>query len=625
MIYKQLALHSFRPGRATLLLQRLGILVCALFLSACQPKTVVIEKEVTRIVIEEKVIKQTVEIESEITKVVKEIVKIAVTPTSTPVPQGGILRLTSTQDIQTLNPLFSTDSASEEIQGYIWSKPFEIEPWTGETRPGLVERWELGDENHIVTYHVRRGARWSDGEPITARDFKFMFDALMAVDESGNPILSDSPHLDLVDHMDAVELVDDYTVQVTFTTPVCANWDSLNLAWLPSHVFLSDPDFDWSDLLDHEFNWKPVVSSGPFTLDEWAQDEHITLVRNPIYWKGAPYLDGVTWQIVADATVETEMLKTSQSDLGSIEPDFLTEIERVPTVDIFKFLLPEYTYLALQQGDPESPQPRLVRGGTVNEGHGSHPILNKKEVRQALAHAIDRVSIINKALMGHGVPLHTHPVPIYRWAYHDGLDPRGYDPERARQMLEATGWIDEDGDGVRECHDCGTTEDGTMMVLNLRAHLDNEVHENIGILIREQLGHVGVKIEFDPLKWVAYQDKLFSQNFDMAIAGWSNVTPESGMFFSAREDVPGNGFNWVSFYQPDYEQLELQARTVDGCAYEDRGTIYEQIQGILYDEQPYVWLYVPRTITIINKRLGNVNPGPWSVTHNIQEWYIKPE
>jgi peptide/nickel transport system substrate-binding protein len=392
---------------------------------------------------------------------------------------------------------------------------------------------------------------------------------------------------------------------------------------LPAHVFLSDPDFEFGDLADHDLNWQPPVFSGPFILQEWSKGDQITLARNPDYWKGEPYLDGIVWQVVADEITEVEMLKSGQSDLGDIEPRHLTEMEQVPTLDIYRFLRPEYVYLALQQGDPEDPQPRLNEDGTLNENHGEHPILSSKRVRQALAHAVDRTSIINRVLMGQGAPLHTHIVPLYRWAYHDGLEPRGHDPEKAMEMLEAAGWRDEDGDDIRECHGCGTTEDGARMVLNLRTHIDNEIYEDVGILIQQQLIDVGVEVEFEPMEWHAFQDKLLGQIFDMAIVGWRGVVPDGEAFFDARGDVPGNGFNVCSFYGPDYERLQLKAKTVEGCSYEDRGAAYREIQGIMREEQPYIWLYVPRRLTIINKRLGNVNPGPWSATHNIQEWFIK--
>jgi peptide/nickel transport system substrate-binding protein len=605
------------------------MMVAVLTLAACQPQTVIVEKEVTKVVTEEKIVKETVvvETEKEVTKVVtvKETVQVEVTPTPTAIPQGGFLNLTSFADADILSPLMSSDSASSEIEGYIFSSPFMTDPWTGETAPNMVESWDVTDGNKTVTFSVRQGMSWSDGEPITANDYKFMFDALMATDDEGNPALAESPRLDMVEYVETVELIDDYTLQVTYSEPICTNFESLSLAWLPSHVFLADPDFEFGDLAEHEFNWNPTVFSGPFMLTEWVKDDHVTVVRNPNYWKGAPYLDGIVWRVVANATVEKEMLKAGETDIAGIDPKYLTEMEQVEGLDIYKFFRTAYTYIGLQQGDPNDPQPRLDEDGNENPDHGAHPILSNKQVRQALVYATDRTSIINKVLMGQAAPLQSHIIPTYGWAYNDQLEPRNYDPEKAAQMLEDAGWVLNEETGFRECQGCETAEDGTPMKLNVKTNAGNESREQIMAIVQQQWGDVGIEVDIEAMEWNAYLDVLLGQSFDAVIIGWTGVDPDNEVLFFDKYDQPGGGFNFTSFYRPDYQPLELEAKTVEGCAYEDRGAIYKEIQEIFYDEQPYIWLYAPRSITGINGRIGGVNPAPWSTFYNIEEWYIKSE
>jgi peptide/nickel transport system substrate-binding protein len=605
------------------------VVVGMLVLAACQPQTVIVEKpvEVTKVVKEEVEVTKIVEkeVEKQVTKIVEKEVEVEVTPTPTPIPQGGFLNLTSFADADILSSLLSSDSASAEIEGYIFSAPFMTDPWTGETIPNMVESWDVTDQNKTVTFHVRQGLKWSDGEPITANDFKFMFDALMATDEEGSPVLAESPRLDMVEYVDTIELIDDYTLKVTYTEGICTNFESLSLVWLPSHVFLSDPDFEFVDLVDHEFNWEPTVFSGPFMFQEWVKDDHITLVRNPDYWKGAAYLDGIVWKVVANTTVEKEMMKAGETDLIGLDPKYLTEMEQVENIDIYKFFRTAYDYIGLQRGDPENPQPRMNEDGSVNEEHGAHPILSKKQVRQALVYAVDRTSIINKVRMGQAAPIEAHIIPTYGWAYNDQLEPREFDPEKAAQMLEEAGWVLEEGAEVRVCKGCGTAPDGTPMKLNLKTNSGNEVRENIMVIVQQQWGDIGIEVETEAMEWNAYLDVLLGQNFDAVIIGWTGVDPDSEVLFFAKYDVPGGGFNFCSFYRPDYEPLELEAKTVEGCAYEDRGAIYKEIQEIFYDEVPYVFLYATRAITAINQRIGGVNPAPWSTTYNIHEWFIKSE
>ncbi len=593
--------------------------------TACRARTVVVDREVTRVVTREYVVEQTVEVIQEVTRVViqPETVQVEVTPTSTPIPRGGFLRMTATADADLLNPLLSADSTSANVESLIWDSPFQTDPWTGETLPGLVERWEMLDGNKTVIYHLHQGCTWSDGVPITARDMQFTFDALRARDPAGKPVLADSPYLDLVENVETIERLDEYTLKVTYADASCTNLDRMNLRWLPAHVYQADPGFSFADLSNDPRNRQPTVFSGPFMLKEWIANDHITLVRNPSYWQGAPYLDGVVIQIVADAAAEQDALKTSQSDIGAIEPRYLTEMEQVPALSIYKLPGPSYEYIALQMGDPRNPQPRLNRDGTLNEKHGVHPILSRKEVRQSIAYAIDRVAIINRVRMGQAILMNAEIEPLYRWAYNDELVPREYDPQKAAQMLDAAGWVLDGKTGIRACQGCGTTRDGTPMILSLKTNVGDGTRQEIGLMVQQDLKRVGIQVDLRTLEWKAFLDTALSQDFDLIIGGWKGGSEDKSPLFAAQHDVPNAGFNMVSFYHPDYEALSVHARALEGCSYEKRGAIYRQLQQILYDEQPYIWLYANRQIVGINQRLGNVNPGPWSVMHTVYQWYVR--
>jgi peptide/nickel transport system substrate-binding protein len=586
---------------------------CALVLVACQPQTVM--KEVT------------VEVVQEVTRQVTQIVEKEIEVTPTPIPRGGTLKLTFGL---CLSPFLTVRGCSPEWWlDLLWAKPFEVDPWTGETLPGLVERWEIADGNRQVTFHVRQGVNWSDGEPITAHDFKFMFDALMATDEHGNPATG-MVMVSAVANVKTVELLDDYTLVVTYAEPLCTNFDRLNLALWPSHVFFSDPEFEFSDLPEHPFNWPPTVFSGPFMLADWVEGktevEQATLVRNPGYWKGSPNLEGV--QITASSVGPEEfdeMIEAGEVDVLRVYADDVSQIEQVPFLDLHRLPQDNFGFIALQLGDPENPQPRLNADGTVNEAHGAHPILSSKAVRQALVYAIDRWEFINKVQYGQAAMMHSAVPPVYEWAYHDGLEARAYDPDRAAAMLEEAGWVLEGGAEERVCRGCGTAPDGTPMVLNVFTDLGAKGQISIMELVQEQWGQVGVGVETLTVDWDHYVATTLDQTFDAAIVGFYDEGMHQDSLFFARYDVPGQGWNFVSFYQPDYEELVVQAMTVPGCSYEDRAALYRQVQETLYDEQPYIWLYSPPRLLAVHQRIEGIDPGPWSTWHNVHEWYIRGE
>jgi peptide/nickel transport system substrate-binding protein len=120
-------------------------------------------------------------------------------------------------------------------------------------------------------------------------------------------------------------------------------------------------------------------------------------------------------------------------------------------------------------------------------------------------------------------------------------------------------------------------------------------------------------------------ETLLGQTFDMCIVGWTNMgsDPDDEGTFASQHDLPGAAFNFVSYYNPEVDSLLKEAKTMPGCAAEDRGPLYKQVQAIMYEDQPYTFLYVPRDILVYNERVGGMAPGPWKFRHNIHEWYVK--
>jgi peptide/nickel transport system substrate-binding protein len=281
---------------------------------------------------------------------------------------------------------------------------------------------------------------------------------------------------------------------------------------------------DFTDIMTNTLNTEPTVTNGPMLFKEWVKDDHITLVRNPDYWQGAPYLDGWIYKIVPNATVGVQQLKTGEVDIyDQIEPKYLVEMEMQENINLFKYFDDGYTFIGFQMGLPDDPQPRLNEDGSVNENHGIHPILADARVRHAITYSVDRNAIISKVIFGQGFPLEANTLPAIEWAYNDQLEPRPYDLEKAAALLEEAGWLDQDEDGVRECHGCLYAEEGTPLELNLITNAGNETRESIGLILQDQLGDIGFEIEFEAMEWNAFVGTLVGQTFDMCIVGWTGM------------------------------------------------------------------------------------------------------
>ena len=131
-------------------------------------------------------------------------------------------------------------------------------------------------------------------------------------------------------------------------------------------------------------------------------------------------------------------------------------------------------------------------------------------------------------------------------------------------------------------------------------------------------------IEFEPMEWNAFVGVLVGQTFDLCIVGWTDVgsDPDDEGTFGSQSDLPDAAFNFNSYYNPEVDRLLKEAKTLPGCAAEDRAPLYKQIQEYIYEDAPYTFLFVPRSIFVNNKRIGGLNPGPWEFRYNMHEWYI---
>ncbi|MBN1318199.1 MAG: hypothetical protein JXA42_22140 [Anaerolineales bacterium] len=608
--------------------------VISLLLAACQQtRTITITRvvqtevtkeipvEITRIIVQEK--------EVEATRLVK------VTPVPTAIPAGGYVVTTMSEDISTLNPILIADDTSQFISSFIYGGLLEIDPFSGEPVCHFCSSWSSNDRT--FTFTLRDDIFWSDGEPVKADDFVYTYAALLwgVANES-----LDTPNQDLVSGIESVSKIDDRTVAVTMTTNDCTGLDDLILGWLPQHLFgrewqytepvtlqgpfgdADDPSF--ATINNSDMNSAPIISNGPFIFEKWVPGDNVTLVKNPSYFRGAPFLDGIVVRLVTGEAERVRMLRTGEVDLVErFSPAVLTEVQLLESLDIHKVIEDSYFFIGMQMGDPDNPQARWLEdedtGEMVfNSDHGEHPILSDRLVRQAIAYGLDRYAIITKVATGQGVPLYSNILPSVSWAYNPDLDPYTYDPAQAAALLDEAGWTLNQATGIRE-------KDGQQLVLDLKTNISHEKRVQIGELVQQQLEQLGFVINFESMDWPAFTGILLGQQYDMVVMSWANLgyTPDDSLFFASQNDTLDLGFNFVSYVNTDLDEAWRRAATLNGCKVDERGEIYRQIQAVLYKDLPYNWLYAPVVLIGVNKRLVGVDPGPWNTWYNVESWYLE--
>ncbi|MCB0082841.1 MAG: hypothetical protein KDE47_18005 [Caldilineaceae bacterium] len=522
---------------------------------------------------------------------------------------GGVWTRASIADASILNPILSSDSTSSAVITQIFPALIGQDPFTGAVVPdgALSTDWEVSDDGLVWTFHLRDDVVWSDGDPLDAADFKFTYDAIASD-------LVESPRKNLVDTIASIETPDPQTVVVTFSEVKCDGLADLGIGLLPSHLYADD----FSDIMENEYNEAPAVSAGPLVFQSWARDDNIIAVRNDNYFQGAPYMDGMIYKVIPDTGAQLAALQSGEIDEMSLEPTQIATVESNDSLNRFRFFDDGYSYIGLNLANPDNPQPGLDEDGNVVE-QDPHPILSDVAVRKAIAHSLDYNAIIEQVYGGQGYQIAANVLPAISWAYDDSIEPYAYDTDLAAQLLEDAGWVDTDGDGIRE-------KDGKTLTLGLLTNAGNRVREDLGVLVQDQLESIGFEVNFEAIDFGTLVGILLGQEFDMVIAGWTNTgaDPNDDNLWQTQYDTPGSGFNFTSYHNPEVDDLLDAGVNVPGCAEEERAPIYKQIHQIIHDDVPYVFVSGSVGNTGYTDNWQGLNPGEWSFYWNLEQWSFAP-
>jgi peptide/nickel transport system substrate-binding protein len=379
--------------------------------------------------------------------------------------------------------------------------------------------------------------------------------------------------------------------------------------------------------VDSPENQNPTVSGGPYILDSWAPDEAQSFHANETYWGGAPNIPFLVNKVIGDQAVAVQSIQSGDIDYTYFQGDLVQQISDTSNLQIESFPALSVNFISMNWADPTNPQSAYDEAGNLVE-QTPHPIFSDVSVRKALAMSFnidDVISTLGPNGTG-GTPLVGIVTPSISWAYDTSLQRYPFDPEGAMALLEEAGWVDSDGDGVREKD--GVPLEFTISYSNILKHF-----ETTALVAQDQLTQVGFKVNLTLVEWANYLDEIFyGQGYDvtaMSNSGGTN-TPDPNDFTAlalSTEDTVGSGSNLASYVNPEVDALIEQARTVPGCDQAARAELYYQIQQIMHDDVAYNWTYVPNIFHVANNRVGNFNPGPswvfYGYTAYINEWTLE--
>lgn len=496
--------------------------------------------------------------------------------------ERGPLVVAYRADLQTLDPITSTDqNANDVIRSMVYTPLVGFDS-AFEARPRLAESWTLTDTS--VTFRLRDDVRWHDGEPVTAEDVKFTFD-LAKEPEAASPLAAA-----YLGSVASATVLGPREVRFGFTAPHAQPLQDFFWPPVPKHVLEDVPP---SELSRHPFGRDPV-GNGPYRLASWEPGSSLrfTAVEGyPEALGGTPAIGEVVYRILPESTTRLrELMRGTVHVDGPLTPADAAEVRSAEGVRLEAFPWRLFSYIGWNGRDPRFSRP---------------------SVRRALTLALDRPELLEAALYGHG-SVASGPVPPWH-PYAPGLEPLPHDPDSSRALLEAAGWRDRDGDGVRE-------KDGREMRFRLMTGQANPVHADLVQMIQAQLRDVGVAAEPLLLEWQTVLSRHRSREFQAVLTNWVldnfRVDPRP-LFHSSQVEVEGSA-NRSSYGSPVADSLmELGVRTTDP---ERAAQVWAEFSRVLQEDQPFTFLFWNEELAGVSGELEGVRMDARGELYGLPGW-----
>lgn len=542
---------------------------------------------------------------------------------------GGVLvASTIGEGPKTFNPFNTKDATSATMAETMFDGLVTTRADDGEVVPKLAKSFEISPDGKTYTFKLRHGIKWSDNKPITADDVIFTWNKIILTG-LGNTSTRDSVLID--GQLPKVEKIDDYTVKFKTIKPFAPFLRILSAPIAPKHVF--EPAVKKGEKYFLSF-WstttppKNFVISGAFKLKEYVPAQRIVFERNPNYYeinlKGEklPYLDKIIYLIVGD--LNNEILKFEAKELDTISL-------RGSNVGRYKKREAKSDFVIYNIGPDTGTMFVAINMNRRKNEQGKYYVSPKKQVwfndknfRYAIDWAIDRQNMVNNIANGLASPLFTSESlnSIYLNKKLANGHPKNL--KTAKEYLKKSGFYWKN----KVLYD----KRNNKVEFDLYTNAGNTEREAIGVMVKQDLEDLGMKVNFKPVEFNSLVNKLVnSLDWDLVIMGLTGtpLEPHNGKnvwysngslhLFNQRPDGKATDrFDWEVKLDKIIDDASLK------ITFNDRKKLYDEYQQIIYDEKPIIYLYSPIRVIAIRKKFANIFPSPLSgVTYNLDEIYIK--
>jgi peptide/nickel transport system substrate-binding protein len=505
--------------------------------------------------------------------------------------RGGTAVVGENTDIQSPFPLFYVGGLDSDLMDVMymgltrgaWRDGRLVALLSDQSPMAMAWHWELmGPDSASVRYRMRSGLRWSDGQPVTAHDVVFTY-GLYADSKVA------SPRQDNVAKIDSVVAENDSTVVFHFERRYPEMIFDSGLGIIPRHVYANVPP---ASLKTHPSIARPeqLVVSGSFRIGERRPGQQITLVPNE-HAAARPLLDRIVIRVIPENTTRLVELRNGTVDFSrGVSFDQIPALrQQAPNVRFDTETGRYWEYLGYNLRRPQFADPN---------------------VRRALGMAVDVPAIIRQLRMGEFVTQAAGPYPPILKDFHDpAMRPLPYDTAGARRLLEAAGWRDTNGDGIRE-------KDGKPFRATLVTNAGNQRRADVSQILQRMWRAVGMDLQLQQYELGTVQERQMSHDFDIVLGSWGiELTGSLGALFT-----PGVQLNFVGYDNPEVGRLIAEAQAAPTAA--QSVPLWKSVAERIVQDQPYTWLYFYGPVTARSARLQGVRVDAYGAYQNTWEWWV---
>ncbi|MEA2072588.1 MAG: peptide-binding protein [Campylobacterota bacterium] len=482
---------------------------------------------------------------------------------------ASTLHLATSTNPARLNPILATDSSSSEIAGFLFNGLVKYDKDSKEIVGDLAKEFYFEDNTTLV-FELKKGVKWHDGVEFTAKDVLFTYETLIS-DKIASPYSAGFRFVE------SVKVVDTYTLKVHYKEAYFKALETWMMGILPRHLLK-----DEENLMSASFNTNPV-GTGPYKLEQLEYSKNIILAAFDDYFEGRAKIDKISFHVIADPMTRFLMLKSAQLDLGSVEP---MAYERQLGEKFFeKFKIYEkislsYTYLGFNL--------RLKK-------------FQNPDVREALSIAIDREELVNILFFKHA-KVCSGPFLPGSSAFNADVKVPKVDVKKAKELLKKAGYTKEN-----------------PLTFEIVTSNSSPIRPYAAQILQHQLKKVGVIVTLRVMEWQAFLNMIvFPHKFDTVLLGWGlSPTPDPYLFWHKDSDKKG-GFNLVGYNNPEVNKMIEESQSI--IDREKLASRWQKMFQLITDDNPYLFLYIPNSITAVDKEIKNIEPALGGIWHNYIEW-----